>query len=119
MCRRDLDDHIRFDLTSSRPTGKGDNQPGVETRRLVFTCHDTTTGRRVGDVPVDLVTGHSPVGTVETVQPAHRLTLGKPLTSYPYRLYPIADQIADKVCATMDGWVDPHNPLDAGRPSPQ
>lgn len=36
------------------------------------------------------------------VEPANRLHLRRPLITVPYRLYPVADQIADKVCATMD-----------------
>jgi hypothetical protein len=36
------------------------------------------------------------------VEPANRLHLRRPLITFPYRLYPVADQIADKVCATMD-----------------
>jgi hypothetical protein len=99
--QRDLGDHLTFELTTSRVTGQGDNQPGVETRRLVFTCRDGATGRKVGDVPVDVVVGHDPVGEVEVVDPANRLALPRPLPSHPYRLYPIVDQVADKVCATM------------------
>lgn len=34
--------------------------------------------------------------------PANRLRLRRPLVSHPYRLYPVVDQIADKVCATVD-----------------
>ena len=36
------------------------------------------------------------------VEPANRLHLRRPLITHPYRLYPVADQIADKVCTTMD-----------------
>ncbi|MGH8777149.1 MAG: hypothetical protein ACRDWI_19065 [Jiangellaceae bacterium] len=35
-------------------------------------------------------------------EPANRLHLRGPLVTHPYRLYPVADQIADKVCATME-----------------
>lgn len=99
--QRDLGDHLTFELTASRVTGAGDNQPGVQTRRLVFTCRDRATGRRVGDVPVDVVVGPAPVGQVETIEPANRLHLPRPLPAYPYRLFPVVDQVADKVCATM------------------
>ncbi|KJQ53839.1 nucleotidyl transferase AbiEii/AbiGii toxin family protein [Microbacterium sp. SA39] len=40
---RDLGDHVSFQLTASRATGRGENQPGVLTRRLVFTGQDATT----------------------------------------------------------------------------
>jgi hypothetical protein len=97
----DMGDHVTFRLSARRPTRLGDNQPGVATRRLVFTCYDAATGRRIGDVPVDLVVGPAPIGQPETVEPANRLKLGRPLVSRPYRLYPVVDQVADKVCATM------------------
>ncbi|MFD3400763.1 nucleotidyl transferase AbiEii/AbiGii toxin family protein [Kribbella sp. NPDC058693] len=97
----DMGDHVTFRLSARRPTGLGDNQPGVATRRLLFTCYDAETGRRIGDVPVDLVVGPAPVGRPETVEPANRLKLGRPLVTRPYRLYPVVDQVADKVCATM------------------
>ncbi|MBZ4486853.1 nucleotidyl transferase AbiEii/AbiGii toxin family protein [Microbacterium sp. cx-55] len=45
---------------------------------------------------------------VEVVAPAGALELPK-LTSHPYRLYPVVDQIADEVCATIS--------LYSGRPS--
>lgn len=51
---------------------------------------------------VDVVVGPPPVGRPEVVEPANRLHLRKSLITHPYRLYPVADQIADKVCATMD-----------------
>ncbi|MDZ5146309.1 nucleotidyl transferase AbiEii/AbiGii toxin family protein [Microbacterium testaceum] len=106
---RDLGDYIRFQLTSARTTGLGQNQPGVDTRRLVFTAQDAGSGRRLFDVPIDVVVGPPPVGTVETTQPSNRLQLGRPIQTHPYRLFPIADQIAEKVTATMDTY--------AGRPS--
>lgn len=45
--------------------------------------------------------GPPPVGTIETIEPAHRLAHPRPLAAHPYRVFPIADQIAEKVCATM------------------
>ena len=106
---RDLGDHIRFQLTGARETGLGQNQPGVETRRLVFTAQDAGTGRKLFDVPIDVVVGPPPIGTVETADPSNRLQLGRPIQTHPYRLFPITDQIAEKVTATMDSY--------AGRPS--
>ena len=37
---------------------------------------------------------------IEVTDPANRIALPRLLT-YPYRLYPIVNQIADKVCATI------------------
>lgn len=98
---RDLGDHLRFELATIRPTGRGDNQPGVHTRRMVFHCLDAQTGKKVGQIPIDLVVGPPPVGRVETLDPANRLHLPRPLTASQYRLFPISDQVAEKVCATM------------------
>lgn len=35
------------------------------------------------------------------IEPAARLQLARPLQSSPYRLFPLVDQVAEKVCATM------------------
>lgn len=98
----DLGDHLTFRLIRSEPTGFGDNQPGVATRRFVYACLDIHTDRQIDTMTVDVVVGPIPVGRPEVIEPANRLHLRRPLVTYPYRLYPIADQIADKVCATMD-----------------
>ncbi|HEX3955979.1 MAG TPA: nucleotidyl transferase AbiEii/AbiGii toxin family protein [Trebonia sp.] len=98
----DLGDHLTFRLIRSAPTGLGENQPGVATRRCVFACVDADYGTQVDTVVVDVVVGPPPVGRPELVEPANRLRLRRPTITFPYRLYPVADQIADKVCATMD-----------------
>lgn len=97
----DLGDHLTFRLARSAPSGLGENQPGVAMRRLAYDCLDSEYDVRVDGVTVDLVVGPTPVGRPEILDPANRLHLRRPLVTYPYRLYPLADQIADKVCATM------------------
>ncbi|MDN5768654.1 MAG: hypothetical protein L0H96_17860 [Humibacillus sp.] len=79
---RDLGDHLGFELTSSRVTGGGGNQLGVQTRRVVFTCRDQGTGREIGDGPVGVVVGDAPVGEVETREPVNRLQLPRPLRTH-------------------------------------
>lgn len=96
-----LGDHLTFRLIRSMPTGLGDNQPGVATRRYIFACIDVDHDTQIDTVAVDLVVGPPPVGRPEVIEPANRLHLRRPLITHPYRLYPVADQIADKVCATM------------------
>jgi len=98
----DLGDHLTFRLIRSTPTGLGDNQPGVATRRYIFACIEVDHDTQIDTVTVDVVVGPPPVGRPEVVEPANRLHLRRPLVTYPFRLYPVADQIADKVCATMD-----------------
>ncbi|AXT84664.1 hypothetical protein C6I20_05295 [Aeromicrobium sp. A1-2] len=98
----DLGDHLTFRLIRTAPTGQGDNQPGVATRRFVFACIETDDDVQVETITVDVVVGPTPVGEVEAVEPANRLHLRRPLVTHPYRLYPVVDQIGDKVCATVD-----------------
>ncbi|MGL5826241.1 MAG: nucleotidyl transferase AbiEii/AbiGii toxin family protein [Nocardioides sp.] len=100
----DLGDHMTFRLIGSAPTGLGENQPGLLTRRYTFACIDTDTDTPRDQVHVDVVVGPEPVGQPEVVDPANRLRLGRPLVTHPYRLYPVTDQIADKVCATMGSY---------------
>lgn len=101
----DLGDHVTFRLIRSTTTGQGDNQPGVETRRYFFACIETGDDIQVDTITVDLVVGSAPVGRVEVREPANRLHLRRPLITHPYRLYPVVDQIADKVCATVDTYA--------------
>lgn len=101
--QRDYGDHLSFELVSVRATGQGDTQPDVQTRQVTFACFAGSGGarKRFGEVKVDLVVGPPPTGDVEVVEPAARLQLARPLQSVPYRLFPLVDQIAEKVCATM------------------
>lgn len=71
----DLGDHLTFRLIRTAPTGQGDNQPGVATRRFVFACIETTNDIEVETITVDVVVGPAPVGQVEVVEPANRLHL--------------------------------------------
>jgi hypothetical protein len=102
LAAADLGDYLTFRLIRTAPTGLGENQPGVVTRRCVFACLDVDYDTQVDTVVVDVVVGPPPVGRPEVVEPANRLHLRRPLITFPYRLYPVIDQIADKVCATMD-----------------
>lgn len=97
----DLGDHLTFRLIRSISTGLGDNQIGTETRRLIYGCFDVDNDSQVDTVTVDVVVGPEPTGTPEIVEPANRLLLARPLIAHSYRLFPVTDQIADKVCATM------------------
>ncbi|SKF61398.1 Nucleotidyl transferase of uncharacterised function (DUF1814) [Mycobacteroides abscessus subsp. abscessus] len=101
VASRDIGDHISFQITSAANTGLGDNQPGVDTRRLLFTATAHGSAKPITKVPVDLVVSSAPVGQIQTITPANRLHLPRPLPVSPYRLYPMVDHIADKVCATM------------------
>lgn len=102
-------DHLSFELVRTVDTGRGSNQPGVRLRKAVFVTRDAQTGRNLGEVSVDVALTPAPIGTPEVVQPATRMALGKELRTSPYRLYPLADHVADKVSGVMTTY--------GGRPS--
>ncbi|MFK0074613.1 nucleotidyl transferase AbiEii/AbiGii toxin family protein [Arthrobacter woluwensis] len=99
--RVDLGDHVTFTLAGLKNTGLGDNQPGVSLKKVIFVATDSQTGKKIGDVSVDVAVTPAPVGTPELLEPASRLQLPKPLQSSPWRLYPLSDHIADKVRGVM------------------
>jgi hypothetical protein len=74
----------------------------VEAERALAELVDVDHDTQIDTVQVDVVVGPPPVGRPEVVEPANRLHLRRRLVTHPYRLYPVPDQIADKVCATMD-----------------
>ncbi|MDQ0709997.1 hypothetical protein QFZ52_002649 [Arthrobacter woluwensis] len=107
--RVDFGDHLRFELVRTIATGRGSNQPGVRLRKAVFVARDAETGRNLGEVSVDVALTPAPIGKTDVVQPANRMALGKKLRTSPYRLYPLADHVADKVSGVMSTF--------GGRPS--
>lgn len=100
LVAQDLGDHITFTITDT-DNNPGGGQPGVEVRGLLFTARTPGSPKVIAQIPVDLVVSTPPVGHIQTITPANRLHLPKTLPVSPYRLYPIVDHIADKVCATM------------------
>lgn len=94
----DLHDHFRFEYVSHEPTLATDTQLYMEGHRVTFNVFLGVAEK--GVVNVDLVSGSAITDTVQTVVPKLALDLPR-LDSRRYRLYPVVDQIADKVCATM------------------
>jgi Nucleotidyl transferase AbiEii toxin, Type IV TA system len=102
----DLGDHFRFVYREHHQILADDTQPYTDGYRVTF---DAYLGIKLIDtIKVDLSAGTTPTESIEVENPANRLTLPR-LESYPYRLYPVANQIADKVCATIADY--------SGRPS--
>lgn len=94
----DLGDHLRFEYVDHTPSIGTNAQPhtdGFEVRFNIFIGASPK-----GSLKVDLTIGELPTGNVITVPPESALHLPR-LISHDYRLYPVVDQIADKVCATM------------------
>jgi hypothetical protein len=92
----DFGDFFRFPFNGSEPI-----KPDADYRvgkRLSFGV--VIGAQRRGTIKVDLVVGCMPVGEPERVSPAHRLYI-KGLSVADYFLYPIADTVADKLCATL------------------
>lgn len=98
LSRIDLSDHFSFDYATHTESIGTDNQPYTEGYEVKFNIH--IGGASKGQLKVDLAVGASVTGDVTTIEPANALGLPR-LVSNPYRLYPVVDQIADKVCATM------------------
>jgi hypothetical protein len=57
----------------------------------------------VSAIKIDLSTLTGTTAEITVTEPANRL-LGTRLVNYPYRLFPISNQVADKVCATLSDY---------------
>lgn len=98
LARIDLGDHFRFVYTRHHAVVGGDQQNYAEGYSVDF---DVYIGAdRKAPLHVDLVVGVLVTDEVTVSAPANRLDLPR-LPGNDYRLYPVVDQIADKVCATM------------------
>lgn len=94
-----LGDHFRFEYVNHEATMATDTQPYTYGYRVSFSIFIGVAKK--GSVQIDLAVGADTTDDVLASAPAMALDLPK-LISNPYRLYPVVDQIADKVCATMD-----------------
>ena len=102
----DLGDFFRFVYTKHEFAIGGDQQTYIEGFGVDFDVYIGADKKE--PLHVDLVVGVIVTEEVTVTPPANRLDLPR-LLSNDYRLYPIVDQIADKVCATMANY--------SGRPS--
>ena len=102
----DLGDFFRFVYTKHQSAVGGDQQTYTEGYGVDFDVYIGADKKE--PLHVDLVVGAIITDEVTITPPANRLDLPR-LPSNDYRLYPIVDQIADKVCATMANY--------SGRPS--
>lgn len=98
LAKTNLADHFRFEYVSRADTIGTDAQPYTEGCRVKFAIFIGVSPK--GSLQVDLAVSAGVTGAVKTTEPMTALDLPR-LISHPYRLYPVADQIADKVCATM------------------
>ena len=96
---RDLGDHFRFDVT--RTTTLQEDATG---RRVHL---DAYLGARYAAFHVDIVVGTAMSGQPDTAPPLTPIDVAG-LIRPPYRVFPLADHVADKVCAI----IEPHNRAD-------
>lgn len=97
LASADLGDFCRFELTK---TEERMDENGYS--RLLKLRFATYIGVEEKDpILIDLSLDCEPVGELVTIEPVNRIPVPGVETS-PYLLYPIADQLADKLCAIME-----------------
>lgn len=94
----DLGDHFRFQYTEHSALLAGEDQPYMDGVRVAFNVFIGV--RKKGALHVDLTVGAGVTAEITRMPPAGALSLPR-LVSNEYRLYPVVDQIADKICATI------------------
>lgn len=94
----DLGDHFRFVYTGHTASVVGEGQPYTDGYSVYFDVYVGAQKRT--QLRVDLAVGAGLTAEVTRQTPANALRIPR-LMRHDYRLYPVADQIADKVCATM------------------
>lgn len=98
LSKINLGDHFLFEYLGHAETMGNDLQPYADGYRVNFNIFIGVSLK--GPLQIDLAVGSVVTGEVTRLEPANALPLPR-LVSHPYRLYPLVDQIADKVCATM------------------
>jgi len=104
----DLGDFFRFDYLKHEKIGVSDNQPNIDGYRVIYQVSIGVASK--GTIKIDLIVGGLITGKVEYVKPVGKLNIPR-LKSFPYRLYPLSDQVADKVCAV----IEVHNGKESSR----
>lgn len=94
----DLADYFSFRFNRDEQIINGDEQSNVEGLRLKFDAYLGASLKRT--INIDVAIGKAAPNKVETISPIVRLDLPK-LVTFDYRVWPIENQIADKVCATL------------------
>lgn len=88
---RDMGDFFRFEVAPGTTVGEA----AAETRRVRVTAYLGAT--EFASFPVDLVTNLNMTGDPEIIEPLVRIKLPGVSTT-AYRVYPVVDHVADKVC---------------------
>ena len=100
LAAKDLGDFIDFRFVSASPIAEG--QEYREGMRVVFV--PVLGGTKVmTELSIDLVVDQVSTGVADVIAPANRLDVAG-LPVFDYHVYPAAHAIADKVCATLQGY---------------
>jgi Nucleotidyl transferase AbiEii toxin, Type IV TA system len=91
--RRDLGDHFRFEITRISPL-----QEHVQGRRLRIGAY---LGARFATFHVDIVVGTAMSGHPDLAEPLTPLRIDGLVRPF-YRVFPVADHLADKLCAITE-----------------
>lgn len=95
----DLRDHLRFVLGASSRTEERPGQPGTELAKVKIDAYAGV--RLVSEFVVDIVLNAVITGDPESRQPEPTIELAG-IESPAYLIYPVADHVADKLCATFE-----------------
>lgn len=95
----DLHDFFRFEFVKAIRTLEGDNQPYADGYRVTFAQHLGV--KRLENINIDLVAHTGAPRSFDVMEPGNRLPLAR-LETHAYRLYPLPDQLADKICAITE-----------------
>lgn len=96
--QHDLGDHYRFSYREHHSILDDGIQPYISGYRVVFDAY--LGAKLVATIKIDLSSGPAKYPNLTATAPANRLDLPR-LITHPYRLYPVPNQVADKVCATI------------------
>lgn len=97
----DLNDSFRFEYLKHQFKFERQLQPDVQLYNVTFQIF--IAGKDKGPLNIDLAVGRSPIGNIELQNPEGRLNI-KEFKTFPYRLFPLEHQIAEKVCAAMSSF---------------
>lgn len=99
LVAKDLGDFVSFEFSDRKTAVEGDTQPYANGVTLRFTPR--IGAQTASTIKVDLIVRPAVTGTPVRQIPQNKIELNKKLTSFPYQLFPVVDQVADKICASQ------------------
>jgi hypothetical protein len=99
----DLGDYFSFRYIREEVNKNSQAQSNVEVMKIFFEVYIGAQSKQQ-PIKIDVAVGKVAPNRVDILKPVSRLELPK-LVSFDYRLWSIENQIADKVCATLQSYV--------------